>query len=205
MYSAYLKDEKNNILCSFWLIATNQSLSIWSSLPYSLFNKKKNDLLQETFNWNQVEKALNSLYSIIDWVDENNFHNRFAYHRSITVEQRESFTFSLDYRAIHLHPNIIFCCPEINDYHFHRYQQELDASIVSKPHRFMAKKKSTTRKQFENLLENGDEDAKQWYVEHYNEINSFDMTKDEYLTIVFAFDGRGELVALVFNKGSWMV
>jgi hypothetical protein len=205
VYSAYLKDEKNNILCSFWLIATNQSLSIWSSLPYSLFNKKKNDLLQETFNWNQVEKALNSLYSIIDWVDENNFHNRFAYHRSITVEQRESFTFSLDYRAIHLHPNIIFCCPEINDYHFHRYQQELDASIVSKPHRFMAKKKSTTRKQFENLLENGDEDAKQWYVEHYNEINSFDMTKDEYLTIVFAFDGRGELVALVFNKGSWMV
>ncbi len=161
--------------------------------------------MPEPLPWNEVEKALNNLYSIIDWVEENGFHNRFAYHRSITVEQRKSFIFSLDYRAVHLHPNIIFCCPEINDYQFHRYQQELDASIVSKPHRFMAKKKSTTRKQFEVLLENGDEDAKQWYVEHYNEINSFDMTKDEYLTIVFAFDGRGELVALVFNKGIWMI
>lgn len=161
--------------------------------------------MPEPLPWNEVEKALNIMYEIIDWIEENNYHLRFAYHHSLTAKQRESFTFSLDYRAIHLHPNIIFCCPEINDYHFHRYQQELDASIVSKPHRFMAKKKSTTRKQFENLLENGDEDAKQWYVEHYNEINSFDMTKDEYLTIVFAFDGRGELVALVFNKGSWMV
>lgn len=200
-----MKNECGTILCSFWLLATDNSLSIWSSLPYTVFNQKNDELMPEPLPWNEVEKALNIMYEIIDWIEENKYHIRFAYHHSLTTTQRESFTFSLDFRAIHLHPNIIFCCPEINDYHFHRYQQELDASLVSKPHRFMAKKKSTTRKQFEVLLENSDDEAKQWYVEHYNEINSFDMTKDESLTIVFAFDGNGALVALVFNKGSWIV
>jgi hypothetical protein len=165
----------------------------------------KDKLMPEPLPWDDVEQALTILHEIIDWVEDNDYHKRFAYHPSVSEEQRQSFALALDYRAIHLHPNIIFCCPEINDYHFHRYQQELDASLVSKPHRFMAKKKSTTRKQFEVLLENSDDEAKQWYVEHYNEINSFDMTKDESLTIVFAFDGNGALVALVFNKGSWMV
>ncbi len=199
-----MKNECGTILCSFWLLATDNSLCIWSSLPYTVFNHKNDELMPEPLPWNEVENALYIMHEIIDWVEENNYHVRFAYHHSLTAKQSESFVFSLDFRAIHLHPNIIFCCPEINDYHFHRYQQELDASLVSKPHRFMAKKKSTTRKQFEVLLENGDEDAKQWYVEHYNEIHSFDMTKDESLTIVFAFDGNGAVVALVFNKGSWM-
>jgi hypothetical protein len=205
VYTYSLRDDDESILASFWLLATDQALTIWSSLPHSVFNYVKDKLMPEPLPWDKIEYALTILHEIIDWVEENDYHKRFAYHPSVSEEQRQSFAFALDYRAIYHHPSISLCSSEVNEYQFHRYQQELDASIVSKPHRFMAKKKSTTRKQFEVLLENGDEDAKQWYVEHYNEINSFDMTKDEYLTIVFAFDGGGELVALVFNKGIWMI
>ncbi len=204
VYSTYLKNDWDTILCSFWLLATEESLSIWSSLPHPIFNHKKDELMPKPLLWNEVEKALNIMYEIIDWVKENNYHNCFAYHSSLTQGQKESFTFSLDYRATHLHPNIIFCCPEINDYHFHRYQQEYDASTIFRPYRFTAQKKSSTREQFEILLENDGDDAKQWYVEHYHEIRSFDMTKDESLTIVLAFDGNGELKAVAFNKASWM-
>jgi hypothetical protein len=202
VYSTYLKNDWDIILCSFWLLATDQSLSIWSSLPYSIFNHKKDELMPEPLTWNEVEKALNIMYEIIDWVEENNYHNCFAYHSSLTEAQKESFTFSLDYRATHLHPNIIFCCPEIKEYHFHRYQQEYDASTIFRPHRFKAQKKPSTREQFEILLENGGDDAKQWYVEHYNELKSFNIFNDESMIIVFAFDSRGYLKAIALNKTS---
>lgn len=161
--------------------------------------------MQKPLLWNEVEKALNIMYEIIDWIEKNNFHNCFAYHSILTVAQKESFTFSLDYRATHLHPNIIFCCPEINDYHFHRYQQEYDASTIFIPHHFIAQKKSSTREQFEILLENGGDDDKQWYVEHYNELKSFNIKTNGALTSVFAFDDSGDLKAVAFNKTSWMM
>jgi hypothetical protein len=204
VYSTYLKNDWDTILCSFWLLAADESLFIWSSLPHHIFNHKKDELMPKPLLWNEVEKALNIMYEIIDWVEESNFHNCFAYHSILTEAQKESFTFSLDYRVTHLHPNIIFCCPEINDYHFHRYQQEYDANTIFRPHRFTAKKKSSTREQFEILLENGGDDDKQWYVEHYNELKSFNIKTNGALTSVFALNGSGELKALAFNKTSWM-
>jgi hypothetical protein len=106
VYTYSLRDDDESILASFWLLATDQAISIWSSLPYSVFNFMKDKLMPEPLPWDDVEKVLTILHEIIDWVEENDYHLRFAYHPSVTEVQRQSFAFALNYRAIYHHPSI---------------------------------------------------------------------------------------------------
>lgn len=152
----------------------------------------------------QCEDALTILHNIIDWVKENKYHKRFAFHHSVIELDRQSFFYSLDYRAIYHHPAIILCSAAVNDYHFSRYQQEYDASQLFYPHRFMEQTKKSNREQFEVLLNQGCEADKQWYVENYRELKSFIISYDENMTSVFGFSGKGELLGIVFNKTRWM-
>jgi hypothetical protein len=203
-YEYSLRDEEDAILASFWLLAVNEKLTIWSSLPYSVFNFKKDKLMPEPLPFEQCEKALTVLHDIIDWVEENEYHKRFSFHHSVTESDRKSFFYSLNYRAIYHHPAIILCTETVNDYHFSRYQQEYDASQLFYPHRFMEETKKTNREQFEVLLNQGNEIDKQWYVEHYRELKNFTISYDENMTTVFGFSGDGELIGIVFNKTRWM-
>jgi hypothetical protein len=204
IYTYCLRDEDDSILASFWLLAVNEKLTIWSSLPFSVFNFKKDKLMPKPLPFEQCEEVLNILHDIIEWVEENNYHKRFAFHHNVIERDRESFHFALDYRAIYHHPAIILCSQEINDYHFSRYKQEYEASKLFYPHRFMEQTRKTNRNQFEVFLNQGCEADKQWYVEHYRELNSFMISYDENMTSVFAFDSEGELLGLVFNKTRWM-
>jgi hypothetical protein len=199
-----LRDEDDSILTSFWLLAVNEKLSIWSSLPYSVFNFKKDKLMPQPLPFEQCEEALTILHDIIDWVEVNEYHKRFAFHYSVTDNDRQSFFYSLDFRAIYHHPAIILCSVEVNDYHFSRYQQEYDASQMFYPNRFMEETKPTNRKQFEVFLNQGCERDKQWYVEHYHQLKTFILSIDEDITSVFAFDEREKLIAVVFNRKRWM-
>jgi ADP-heptose:LPS heptosyltransferase len=160
--------------------------------------------MPEPLPFEQCEKALTVLHDIIDWVEENEYHKRFSFHHSVTYNDRESFHFALDYRAIYHHPSISLCSQEINDYHFSRYKQEYEASQLFYPHRFMEETKKTNREQFEVLLNQGNEIDKQWYVEHYRELKNFTISYDENMTSVFGFSGDGELIGIVFNKTRWM-
>ncbi len=160
--------------------------------------------MPEPLPFEQVEQALNTLHDIIDWVEVNDYHKRFEFHHSVTESDRESFFYSLDYRAIYHHPAIILCSATVNDCHFSRYQQEYVACQMFYPHRFMEVTKKTNRKQFEVFLNQGYEAEKQWYVEHYRELNSFMISYDENMTSVFAFDNEDELIGIVFNKTRWM-
>ncbi len=100
----------------------NDKLTIWSSLPCSVFNHKKDKLMPEPLPLENVEEALTILHDIIDWVEVNDYHKRFSFHYSAIERDRESFFYSLDYRAIYHHPAIILSTETVNDYHFTRYQ-----------------------------------------------------------------------------------
>jgi hypothetical protein len=204
IYSYHLRDEDDAILASFWLLAVNEKLTIWSSLPFSVFNFKKDKLMPKPLPFEQCEEVLNILHDIIDWVEDNDYHKRFSFHNSITDNDRESFHFALDYRAIYHHPSISLCSQEINDYHFSRYKQEYEASQLFYPHRFMEESKKSNRKQFEVFINDGKECHKQWYVEHYHELESFVLSIDQDMTSVLGFDEKNELMALVFNRNRCM-
>lgn len=160
--------------------------------------------MPEPLPWENVEEALTILHDIIDWVEVNDYHKRFSFHYSVIERDRESFFYSLDYRAIYHHPAIILSTETVNDYHFTRYQQEYDASQLFYPHRFVEQTKKSNRKQFEVFLNQGNEIDKQWYVEHYRELKSYVISLDENMTSIFGFSGDGELLGIVFNKTRWM-
>lgn len=205
VYTYSLRENDELILSSFWLIATdNQKLSIWSSLPYSVFNYMKDKLMPEPLPWDDVEQALTILHEIIDWVEDNEYHKRFAYHPSVSEEQRQSFAFALDYRAIYHHPSISLCSETVNEYHFTRYKQEYEASKLFKPHLFLDNTEPTNRAQFEVFVNDGKESDKSWYVEHYHELKSFVLSINEDITLVFGFDENEALIAVVFNRKRWM-
>ncbi len=203
LYTYSVKDNNDIILCTFWLLTLNEKLIIWSSLPYSVFNHKKDELISEPLPWDNIEQALTMLHIIVDWAAENDYHKRFAFHLSITEKHRESFTYSLDYRAIYHHPAIILCSTEINNYHFHRYKQEYDANMLFCPNSFLEETEPTDRTQFETFINQGKVADKEWYVENYNELSSFFILIDEEMISVFGFNSD-ELLAVVFNKTRWM-
>lgn len=205
MYTYSLRDDDESILASFWLLATDQALTIWSSLPHSVFNYVKDKLMPEPLPWDKIEYALTILHEIIDWVEENDYHKRFAYHPSVSEEQRQSFAFALDYRAIYHHPSISLCSSEVNEYHFCRYKQEFDAANMFKPHLLLDNTEPTNREQFEVFISDSKEEMhKLWYIENYHELKSFILSIDEDITSVFGFDENEELIAVVFNMKRWM-
>lgn len=204
VYTKSIYGSDDAILCSFWLLASNESLMLWSSLPHTLFKSKLDELMDKPLEWNDVERALNIMYTIIDWVDENNYHHQFAFHPSVTHSDKESFYFSVHYRGITNHPNIIFCCETINNYDFIRYQQDYESQMICSPEKFEAIAENTTREGLEIFLQNAPFKAKEWYTNNYNVLSAFRLKLDEMLTSIYGFDCDGQLVCVLFNKGSWM-
>ncbi len=200
IYTYSIRDNEESILASFWLLTTNDKLTLWSSLPHSIFQFKKQELMPEPLVWEEIEQALDILFKIIDWVKINNYHTRFVFHDNVSQTNRESFYFALDYRAIYHHPQITFCNPTINDFHFKRFYDEYTASLISAPHIFIRETKITSRNKFESFLRNSSNESKSWYVENYEQIKQFRISEDEMVTSIYALDKNQNLSCVVFNK-----
>jgi len=198
IYTYSMRDNEESILASFWLLTTNDKLTLWSSLPHSIFQFKKQELMPEPLVWEEIEQTLDILFKIIDWVKINNYHTRFAFHDNVSQTNRESFYFALDYRAIYHHPQIAFCCNTINDFHYKRFHDEYTASQLSNPQLFKEQTEETTREAFELYLKDADENIKRWYVEHYDILNRFILDINEDVHCIYGFCDE-ELKCVAFN------
>jgi hypothetical protein len=199
IYTYSIRDNEESILASFWLLTTNDKLTLWSSLPHSIFQFKKQELMPEPLVWEEIEQALDILFQIIDWVKINNYHICFAFHHSVSQINRESFYFALDYRAIYHHPQIAFCNNTINDFHFKRFYDEYTASLISTPKLFKEQTEETTREAFELYLKDADDNIKSWYIEHYHILNTFILDINEEVHCVYSFSDE-ELKCVAFKN-----
>lgn len=201
-YSLYHDDDDDDsILASFWLITCNEKLTLWSSLPHSIFQFKKEQLMPEPLPWSHIEPALYIMFQIIDWVRENDYHTRFSYHELVSESNRESFYFAIDYRAIyHHHPQINFCSADIKEYHFIRFKQEYEACEITCPTSFYNDTIPTTRAMFESYINDCDNEVKDWYIDNYHRVKRFNLDENEDVNCIYVFDANGGLLAVAFSK-----